>query len=281
VGALKVLVLGGTGFVGRAIVERLLADGHRPTLFNRGTNDLFPQVEKRIGDRYRGDYASLATGEWDAVVDVTSYLPRDVDGAMNALGDRIGRYLFISSHAVIDGAGPGLRAPIRDAQWPLTNDTYGPSKVACEQDVTARYGDRATIVRPCKVAGPHDNQDGLTYWVQRAARGGRIELPGDPEQPVQLVDSRDLSKLTANLLTDGKPGAFTAAGPITDLKGLIRICAEAAGTDVDIVKVPATTANAPLVKPRDLWPTQHRIPHPEMGEITPLLSTARDVLQSL
>lgn len=268
-----VLVLGGTGFVGRAIVERLLADGHEPVLFNRGTRDA--GVRTLIGDRTAGDYAALRTGAWDAVVDVTAYLPRDVGQAMDALGDRVGRYVLISSHVVFDGAGPALRPPVRDAEWPLTDDTYGPSKVACEQDVTARFGERSTIVRPCKVAGPHDNQGGLTHWVRAAARGGRVDLPGDPAQPVQLVDSRDVAKLVVDLITAGRGGAFTAAGPTTTFAELIATCAEAAGTTVEVVPVEA--GEAPLVKPRELWNTQHREPAPGQ-RVTPLLTTARDVL---
>jgi len=273
---MRVLVLGGTGFVGRAIVERLLADGHEPVLFNRGHNrEMFPGVEQLIGDRYAGNFGALRTGSWDALVDVTSYLPRDVAQAMDAVGDRVGRYLFISSHAVFDGAGPGLRPAVRDAEWPLTNDTYGPSKVACEQDLVARLGERATIVRPCKVAGPHDSQEGLTHWVRAAAKGGLVELPGDPEQPIQLVDSRDLARLVTTLLTRDRSGAFTAAGEETNFHGLIMTCAAAAGTRVEIVR---KDGQAPLVRPREMWETLHRTPAPEMLPLTPLLSTARDVL---
>jgi 2'-hydroxyisoflavone reductase len=270
-------VLGGTGFVGRAIVERLLADGHEPVLFNRGRNDLFPGVENLRGDRYAGDFAALHAGAWDAVVDVTSYLPRDVELAMDAVGDKVGRYLFISSHVVFDGAGPGLRPAVRDAEWPLTNDTYGPSKVACEQDVTARFGDRATIVRPCKVAGPHDTQEGLTHWVRAAARGGEVELAADPRQPIQLVDSRDLARLVVTLLVEDRGGAYTAAGERTDFTGLIDTCAAAAGTSVPIRQVPIDY-DTPLARHPEAWPTLHRTPAPEMGELTPLLTTARDVL---
>lgn len=274
---MRVLVLGGTGFVGRAIVERLLADGHEPVLFNRGHHrEMFPEVEQLIGDRYAGNFGALRNGSWDAVVDVTSYLPRDIAQAVDAVGDRVGRYLFISSHVVFDGAGPGLRAAIRDAEWPLTDDTYGPSKVACEQDLVARLGERATIVRPCKVAGPHDSQDGLTYWVRAAAEGGRVELPGDPAQPIQLVDSRDLARLTTTLLAADKSGAYTAAGEETDFKRLIHICAEAAGTRVEIV--PGPNGQAPLVRPKAMWATLHRTPATEMLPLTPLLTTARDVL---
>jgi 2'-hydroxyisoflavone reductase len=185
----RILVLGGTSFVGRAIVEDALRTGAEVTLFGRGRTGtgLFPGVARLIGDRDTGDYAALGTGRWDAVVDTSGYVPRHVGQAMDALGDRAGRYLFISSHAVYrhEGIGPGStedtprRPPVRGTEE-LGQDTYGPLKVACEDDVVARYGDRATIVRPGKVAGPHDWQPGLTYWARRAAQGGRVVLPGDP-----------------------------------------------------------------------------------------------------
>jgi 2'-hydroxyisoflavone reductase len=267
----RVLVLGGTSFVGRAIVSDALHHGVEVTLFGRGRTgtDLFPDVPRRIGDRDTGDYAALAAGRWDAVVDVSGYVSRHVAQAMDALGDRVGRYLFISSHAVYcrTGIGPGSdegaprRPPVRHAEV-LDEDTYGPAKVACEDDGLARYGSRATIVRPGKVAGPHDPQDGLTYWVRRAARGGRVALPGRPEQPVQVIDSRDLARLVVHLLVDGRPGAFNAVGPAepTTMAGLIDTCARVASSRVEIVPVPSDTVPPlfPLVRPEPLWPTQQR-----------------------
>ena len=221
---MRILVLGGTSFVGRAVVEDALRTGAEVTLFGRGKTGpgLFPGLTRLTGDRDTGDYTALGAGRWDAVVDVSGYVPRHVGQAMDALDGRAGRYLFISSHAVyqLDGIGPGStedtprRPPVRDTEE-LTNDTYGPLKVACEDDVVARYGARATIVRPGKVAGPHDWQPGLTYWVRRAARGGRVAVPGDPRQPVQVVDSRDLARLIVQLLADDRPGAFHAIGPAT------------------------------------------------------------------
>ncbi|WP_240677419.1 NAD-dependent epimerase/dehydratase family protein [Actinacidiphila soli] len=199
---MRILVLGGTSFVGRAIVEDAVRNGAEVTLFGRGKTgtDLFPELAHLIGDRDTGDYTALRNGNWDAVVDVSGYLPRHVGQAMDALGDRVGRYLFISSHAVYlqEGVGPGSdedtprRPPVRTVQQveELDNETYGPSKTACEDDVMARYGARATIVRPGKVAGPHDPSDMFTYWVRRAARGGRVALPADPEQPVQTACPR-------------------------------------------------------------------------------------------
>jgi len=268
----RLLVLGGTSFVGRAIVEDALGQGMDVTLFCRGRTGtaLFPNIPRRLGDRDTGDYAALLGGsEWDAVVDVSGYVPRHVGQAMDALRDRVGRYLFISSQAVYErtGMGPGAdeeaprRPPARHTE-DLDEDTYGPAKAACEDDILARYGSRATIVRPGKVAGPHDNQSGLTYWVRRAARGGRVALPGRPEQPVQVIDSRDLARLVVRLVEDAQPGAFNAVGPAepTTMAGLIHTCAQVAGSEVEIVPVLADSVPPffPLVRPEPLWPTQQR-----------------------
>ena len=254
---MRVLVLGGTGFVGREIVTDLVGHGAEVTLFNRGTSALFPELPRLIGDRESGEYPSMG-GPWDAVVDVSGYVPRHVSQSMAAVGE-VGRYLFISSHVVYAAAGPGAdedtprRNPVRDTEI-LTNDTYGPCKVACEDDITARYGDRATIVRPSKVAGPHDPQRGLVDWLRAVSNGGRVEVSADPAQPVQLIDSRDLARLVTRLLADDRGGAFNACGPTTGLGELIHLCASAAGTEIDLVRVP--DAPGPLIKTD--WATQHR-----------------------
>jgi 2'-hydroxyisoflavone reductase len=295
---MRILVLGGTSFVGRAIVEDALRTGAEVSLFGRGKTgtDLFPGLTRLIGDRDTGNYRALRDGRWDAVVDVSGYIPRHVGQAMDALGDRAGRYLFISSHAVYQqtGIAPGStedtprRRPIRAIQdtGDLDDRTYGPSKVACEDDVVARYGSRATIVRPGKVAGPHDPQNGLTYWVRRAARGGRVALPGDPKQPVQIIDCRDLARLVVQLLTDDRPGAFHAVGPAepVTLGCLIQTCARVAGTQVEIVPLPPDQAPAlfPLVRlDPATWPSQQRSPARARAAglpATPLERTAADVL---
>jgi 2'-hydroxyisoflavone reductase len=292
----RILVLGGTAFVGRAIVDDALRHGIDVTLFGRGHTgtDLFPDVPRRIGDRDTGDYAALSDGRWDAVVDVSGYVPRHVGQAMDALGDRVGRYLFISSHAVYarTGVGPGSdedtprRQPVRGVEMDdLDDDTYGPAKVACEDDVVARYGTRATIVRPGKVAGPYDVQRGLTYWVRRATRGGRVALPGRVDQPIQVIDSRSLAGLVVRLLVDERPGAFHAVGPVeaTTMGSLIATCARVAGTEVEIVPVrpDAVPPMFPLIRSEELWPTQQRSPARALAAgmpAIPLAVTAADVL---
>ncbi len=289
---MRILVLGGTSFVGRAIVEDALGSGADVTLFSRGRTGagLFPAARRLTGDRDTGDYAALSGGSWDVVIDVSGYVPRHVGQAMDAVGDRLGRYVFISSHSVYrtEGLTPGATEdiprsePLRDTE-DVVGENYGRLKVACEDDVLARYGRRATIVRPGKVAGPHDSQDGLTYWVRRGARGGRVAVPGDLEQPVQVIDSRDLARLVLRLAADDRPGAFQAVGPAdpVTLGGLIRMCADAAGASVELIRVPAETAPPmfPLVRP--VWATQQRSAARARAAgmpATPLPVTIADVL---
>jgi 2'-hydroxyisoflavone reductase len=205
------------------------------------------------------------------------------------LGDRVGRYVFVSSHAVyVRDLPPGTdesaprREPLRSADV-LTNDTYGPCKVACEDDVLERYGDRATIVRPGKVTGPGDLSDTVLYWVRRGARGGRVALPTRPEQPLQLVDSRDLGRLVVQLISDGRPGAFNAIGPDSTIGELIETSAELAGASVELVPVPADAVpdRFPLMEPEAEWGSRRRdqAKGREAGmPVTPLRQTLADVL---
>jgi 2'-hydroxyisoflavone reductase len=294
-GRMRILMLGGTGFVGRAVVEDALSRGHDVTIFSRGRSGaaLFPQVPRLVGDRETDDYSALAAGSWDAVVDSSGYVPRHVDNAMDALGDRVGRYVFVSSHAVYErsGVGPGStedtprRAPVRDTEE-LFEETYGPLKVACEDDVQARFGERASIVRPGKVAGPHDPQNGLTYYVRRAAAGGRLALPGRPEQPVQLIDSRDAARLMVRLIEDGRGGVFNAVGPAETLTmaDVIQLCARVAGTEVEIVPVPEQDAQGsffPLIRDPEDWHRMQRDPARAVAAgmpQTPFATTVADVL---
>jgi 2'-hydroxyisoflavone reductase len=293
---MRILVLGGTSFVGRAIVSDALRHDAEVTLFNRAKTgqELFPETQRLVGDRDTGDYRVLeGRQEWDAVVDLSGYQSRQVDQAMDVLGDRVGRYVFISSHAVYvrTGVGPGSdestprREPLRSAEV-LDNDTYGRCKIACEDDVLGRYGDRATLVRPGKVVGPYDSSDTFPYWVRRGARGGRVELPGRPEQPIQVTDSRDLARLVVQLIADDRPGAFNAVGPLepTTISGVIETAAEVAGTAVEIVPVPAGGVLAPLILPEEEWGSRQRSTARarEVGMTsTPLAVTIADVLALL
>ena len=290
---MEILVLGGTSFVGRAIVERALELGHEVTLYSRGQTgaELFPSVPRLLGDRTTGDYASLQPGRFDAVVDVSGYVPRHVQQAHEALAGRAGRYLFISTGSVYDrsqAAGNGMTedtprlTPERGTEE-ITGETYGPLKVACEDDVLALWGDAATIVRPGIVAGPWDPTDRFTWWVRRAARGGRVALPGRPDQPVQVVDSRDLAALVVQLLADDRPGIFNAVGPVESvtLAELVQACATSAGTEVIVIPVDQSLAELPLVLPDATWDVMFRRSATRALEVglgtTALEQTATDV----
>lgn len=289
---MQILVLGGTVFVGRAIVEQALDRDHRVTLFSRGLTgvDLFPGAERRTGDRNTGDYSSLADGRWDAVVDVSAYVPRHVSQVEDAVEGSVGRYLLISTGSVYDWTAAGHPAdenaprlsPERSTEE-ITDDTYGPLKVACEDDALARFGDRATIVRPGIVAGSHDPTDRFTWWVRRAAEG-RVLVPERQDQPVQVVDSRDLAHLVIALLEADRSGIYNAVGPAepTTLAGLVDACAAGAGTSPEVVVVPATGADLPLVldpgDPDIIFERSAAAARAVGLTGTPLAQTAADVL---
>lgn len=218
---MKLLVIGGTRFVGRHLVEAALARGHEVTLFNRGQSnaDLFPEVEKLVGDR-ETDLSALDGRKWDAVVDTCGYVPRVVDLSVQKLIDAVDRYLFVSTISVYVNptrAGENENAPLQGLDDPLveevTPDTYGGLKVLCEQVVEHHFQDRAINVRPGMIVGPEDTTDRYTYWVERMARGGEVLVPGNPDRPVQMIDARDLGVFMIGLLERGADGAFNATGP--------------------------------------------------------------------
>ena len=293
---MRLLLLGGTSFVGRAITEEALGRGHELTLFSRGRTgaELFPGVPRRLGDRDAGDYASLAGGSWDAVVDVSAYVPRHVGQAADLLGDAVDRYLFISTGSVYDRSRAPEQGLVEDAPRlapergteEVTPETYGPLKVACEDEVRERFAERATIVRPGVVAGRYDPTDRFTWWVRRAARGGRLALAGRADQPVQVVDSGDLARLVVSLLEARDPGTYNAVGPAepVTLAGLAQTCAEAAGTSLELVAVDpaAVQPPLPLVLPdpaADVMFRRSAAPARAAGlTSTPLVDTALDVL---
>lgn len=282
---MQILVLGGTSFVGRGIVDDLLARGHTPVLFNRGRtgSELFPGVERLLGDRDTGDYASLRGREFDGVVDVTAYVPRQVAQAAEALGDHRGRYLLISTGMVYDRlqAGDAITEespllPAHPDSEDLTDDSYGPLKVACEQQARLLFGDRATMVRPGWVVGPHDYSDQLTYWIRHAARDTMV-APQRLDRPVQVVDVRDLARLVVLLLELDLPGAYNAVGPAAPLTlgELIRTCGGA-----QVLPVDDDTVEFPLCLPDASWDALFRISATAAYEVgmpqTPLAQTIAD-----
>ena len=213
--------MGGTAFVGRHIARAAVDRGHEVTLFHRGQTGaaLFPEATHLTGDRNQ-DLAALAAGQWDATVDVSAYLPRQVSSLAAALDGRGGQYLFISSASVYRtpvAPGFGEDAPLNELPDPdteeITLETYGGLKVACERTATALFGPSTTIVRPTYVIGPYDKSYRFTWWVERIARGGQVLAPGDPADPIQVIDARDLGTWTVSLLDRRIAGAFHAVSP--------------------------------------------------------------------
>lgn len=220
---MRILVIGGTRFVGRHIVAAALAAGHDVTLFHRGgSDDPFPEAEHRYGDR-NGDLSALAEGEWDVTIDVCAYVPRQVRALGDALGTgsgRGGRYVQISSiSAYADPDGPGITedAPLAvlddEDTEEITNETYGGLKALCEYAAVEVFGTSSLVVRPTYVVGPNDPTGRYTYWVHRFARGGEVLAVGPQDQPMQVVDVRDLAALVLRLVEDGASGAVHAAAP--------------------------------------------------------------------
>ena len=234
------LVLGGTKFLGRAVVETALARGHGVTLFNRGeTNpELYPEVEKLHGDR-RGDLSALAGREWDAVIDTSGYLPGDVRASAEALRDSVVRYLFVSSVSVYAdfSEGPDEDSPRAElGDMPIDEmlpeyENYGPLKALCEHAVSEVYGDRAVIVRPGLIVGPHDPTGRFTYWPHRIARGGEFVVPGPPDAKVQFVDVRDLGAWLVDLCERGASSAFNATHPGISWAEVVESCQRVTGSD--------------------------------------------------
>jgi 2'-hydroxyisoflavone reductase len=238
---MKLLVLGGTKFVGRAAVDAALARGHDVTLFNRGeTNpELFPEAEKLRGDRGK-DLTALEGRTWDAAIDPSGFVPHVVRSSAEALAESVGHYLFISSVSVYqDVSRPNDE---ESALEELEDDkpvdrlledysNYGALKVLCERAVAETMPGRHTLVRPGLIVGPHDPTGRFTYWPHRIARGGEVLVPGPPERTVQFVDVRDLAGWLIDLCERKVGGAFNAINEGVSWQALVETCRDVAGSD--------------------------------------------------
>lgn len=217
---LRILILGGTGFIGPHQVSYALERGHSLTLFNRGRTapELFPDVEQLRGDRATGDLEELGgSREWDVVIDNSATDPRWVRDSAQFLKDRAGQYIFISTQSVYAsraGIGMDETAPVGRPDLPKEEWTgYGPSKALSEEEAQRAFPGRATIVRPSLIVGPGDGTDRWTYWPVRVHRGGHVAAPGTPRDPMQFIDVRDLCEWLIRLGEDGTAGVFNAVGP--------------------------------------------------------------------
>jgi 2'-hydroxyisoflavone reductase len=247
---LSILMLGGTGFLGPQTVEAALKHGHKVTLFNRGKTrpDLFPNLEKLHGDRETDDLKALEGRKFDAVVDTSANVPRWVKKAAAVLGSNIGHYVYISSISVYpDNSKPGMDetaavARIADPTTEkITGETYGALKALSEKAAQESMPGKVTVVRPGLIVGPEDPSDRFTYWPVRVAKGGEVLAPGSSEDPIQVIDVRDLGAFLVRLIEDKTTGVFNALGPDKPLTmgQTLLACKQAAGSDAAFTWVDA------------------------------------------
>ena len=222
--SLRILFIGGTGFIGPHMVRRAMARGHTVSLFNRGRTNphLFPNVEKFVGDR-DGGLDVLRGKSWDAVIDTSGYVPRVVRDSAELLRDNVHRYLFISTgDAYADFIKIGLDEDytldtIDDPTNENPGENYGPLKVLCEQAVQETYPDRCTILRPGWIIGAGDYNSISPYWPVRVNDGGEVLAPGDPTDPIQIIDPHDLARFVIKILEEDINGIYNTVGPASPL----------------------------------------------------------------
>ena len=230
---LRILILGGTGFIGPYQVQYALSRGHKITTFNRGKthkNELPEGVEQLIGDR-NGQLDALKNRRWDVVIDNPTTLPAWVRDAAQILKDNVERYVFISTISVYGEVKQGVdeSAPLAkyEGQDPYKETleamkasgykTYGPLKALSEKETEKWFPGKALIIRPGLIVGPHDETDRFTYWPVRIDRGGEVLAPGNPNDPVQFIDARDLAEWTIRMVENSETGIYNATGPAKPL----------------------------------------------------------------
>ena len=260
---MRVLILGGTQFVGRHMVEAFLSAGHTVSILTRGqTPDALPvSVERLRGNRDEGGDGprALVGRSWDACVDVSGYTPRQVRPSASLLHTSTPQYVFISAVSVY---GDPTRRPVRETQpllppaaedvTEINAETYGPLKVTCERIVQEIYGKQCTFLRPQIVAGPYDPSEGYPYWVNRAMQEGEMLAPGDGTDHVQIIDARDVAHFTVRVVEDRLSGAFNLAGPRITWTEFIHILGAKSPVWVDAAILQAahlTFRDLPLFRP--------------------------------
>jgi 2'-hydroxyisoflavone reductase len=242
---MDLLVIGGTRFFGRAAVEEAVRRGHRVTVFHRGEwePDGFPDVEHLHGDRTR-ELDPLRDRSWDAVLDTWAFVPREVRELADVLRDRIGHYTYVSSLSVHPDdlpVGANEATPVHPAPYPdteeVTDETYGPLKVASESEARAAFPGRLLVIRPGYIVGPHDPTDRFTWWVRRAAAGGRMLAAGPPDAAIQGIDARDLGAFVVERIEAADTSTYGVVGPSepATFGDLVEAARAASGADTEIV----------------------------------------------
>lgn len=250
---LRILILGGTGFIGPHMVREALRRGHEVELFNRGRTDseLFPDLKLLVGDRDNG-LDALKDGSWDVVVDNSGYVPRHVGDSAKLLAPLVSHYVYISTISVYgdfskpideDTVVGVLDDPTTEE---VTGESYGPLKALCEQRVVSEFGaDRTTVLRPTYICGPGDRTDRYSYWPVRTMRGGEMLWPGTRDDDIQMIDVRDLANFTVDCLEKKITGVYNTVTPRGSFKmgGLLEDCQAVTAASVDPTWVSAVFLN--------------------------------------
>ena len=244
---LKILILGGTRFIGLHMTSLALERGHTLTFFNRGKThtDKFPEIERIKGDR-NGQIDGLKDRQWDVVIDNSGYVPRHARATAELLAPNVRQYIFTSSVSVYpnfteprDEKSPVGKMPDESVEK-IDENTYGPLKALCEQAAQRALPGRTTVLRPGLIVGPDDNTDRFTWWPARAARGGEFIAPGAPRDPFQVIDARDLAAFTLHAVEKNLTGTYNLVSDVDDFKF---------GELTDACIVAANRRAKPAVKP--------------------------------
>jgi nucleoside-diphosphate-sugar epimerase len=255
---MRLLVLGGTRFLGRAVVAEALAAGWDVTTLTRGVSGAPPAgVDARTGDRTtEAGLAVLDGGRWDVCVDTSGFVPRDVLAGARRLAGRVGHYVFVSSLSVhpgwpMDPIGPDSPGHDCAADAGPDDGDYGVLKAGCERAVTEVFGAAATLVRSGLLVGPGDNTARLSWWLDRIARGGKVVAPAAPDRPMQLIDVRDLAAWMLRCGSERLAGAYAATAPpgSTTFGELLAYCRQVTGSDAVLRWVDDATLLAAGVEP--------------------------------
>ncbi|MFE6501999.1 NAD-dependent epimerase/dehydratase family protein [Kitasatospora sp. NPDC057738] len=297
---MRILVIGGTRFIGFHFAEAALAAGHEVTVLHRGRSGagLLPDATHLIADR-DADLSALRGRSWDATVDLCAYFPRQVRELAAALDPgAAGRYLLVSSLSVYDApAAPGFAedSPLLPADGPeaaeVTAESYGVLKVQCERAAREAFGPQTLLIRPTYVIGPRDYTHRFDHWVQRLARGGEVLAPGRPDAPLQVVDVRDLIAWMLGLLAQGARGAYHAATPppfgMGDLLDAVAAAVAPSGTTLTWVSEDFLRAAGVPERALPLWPAAPEIRATSTADpaaalatgltLRPVAETARDI----
>jgi len=298
-GRKRILILGGTGFLGPALVEAARSRGHVLTLFNRGRTHpgLFPDLEQLHGDR-DGKLEALRGRSWDAAIDTSGYVPRIVTLSAELLAPAVARYLFVSTISVYEEdipAGSDETAKLQALADPKSEDVpkhYGALKAACERAVERALPGRAAVVRPGLIVGPGDPTDRFTYWPVRLDRGGEVLAPGDGADPVQVIDVRDLARFMVAMIERADTGTYNAVGPAgaTTMRETLEACRAGTGSSARLTWVPWKFLEGEKVAPWSDMPAVVPAAESALAQVSiaralakglaprPLADTARDTL---